>query len=256
MLITRTIAEVIIPEPTADKNKETQAVVNDCCIWKSCNECNTMQKEQEVIKSKHKDEVKAIQFRLDASLKDLISCQEQKALIESENEEHIKTLEAAIDERDGKIENMKADHLKELNELKSIDSENGDLNLKRLKRMYADLKKEKNKVEENYKKDIDSLKKQKTDLEGELSTTSKDNKNKEDERNTLVKIFEGMNEMFARLDISTTSNPGTGQTFSCDSCAFKSNDSIDFNLHNANTKHTCEVCSEEFSIKTTLEEHR
>ena len=47
------------------------------------------------------------------------------------------------------MKRMKADHLKEIDELRSTQTYNDDLNLKRLKKMYADLKKDK--LEQSFK---------------------------------------------------------------------------------------------------------
>ena len=89
------------------------------------------------------EEVKSIQFRLDAALKDLVTSQEANAIKESETDVNIKYLEDTIHEKLKDIDRMKKEHLKEINDLKSVQTDNVDLNMKRLKKMYADLKKEK-----------------------------------------------------------------------------------------------------------------
>ena len=252
-------------EKSVDASNESSSRTNDCCIWKSCKECDKLKTEKTVLESKHKVETDALQFRLDATLKDLVALQEEKAIKESTNDEFVKSLEDAIDERNKVIYVMKTEHLKDMDELKNIQTDNGDLNIKRVNKMYADLKKEKLKAEENYKKDNDQLKKQKTNLEAEVFTACKDNKNKDDERKTLLKFFDGMNELLGRLNLPTLNSNEEERSkkeleFSCDKCEFKSADSISFNLHklkkhNPPIYHTCEVCKNEFRDKNSLTNH-
>ena len=112
---------------------------------------------------------------------------------------------AVIQEKDGEVERLKALHEKEISDLKSLSTDNSDLNLKRLKKMYADLKKEKQKSEDNFKKDTESLKKQKAVLESELLTAGKVTKNKDEERMVILRIFDGMQEVMSKINNLTTS---------------------------------------------------
>ena len=131
----------------------------------------------------------------------------------------------AIVEKDDEIKRMKTEHSKELNELRSLQTDNGDLNLRRLKKMYADLKKEKLKVEENNKKDIDALRKQKALLETELHTSCKESKNKEEERTTMLRIFDGMQEVLGKItSLTNTSAPDQpSKEYACEICEYDKN---------------------------------
>ena len=97
---------------------------------------------------KHTEEIKALQFRVDAAIKDLVTVQEEKAIQESVHIKHRKSIEKTINDKIEEVEIIKTEHLKEVLELKSIQTDNGDLNLRRLKKMFAELKKEKLKLEE------------------------------------------------------------------------------------------------------------
>ena len=133
--------------------------------------------------------------------------------------------------------------------------------------MYADLKKEKIKSEENFKKEIDQLKKHNTDLESEVFVATKDNKNKDEEKKTLLKIFEGMNVLLAKQNLPSMEKGETQeksrdeQIYLCDKCDVTSTNITDFNLHeirkhSQNTKFKCETCSKEFQDNSSLKEHK
>ena len=131
---------------------------------------------------------------------------------------------------------MKKEHLKDINDLKSVQTDNVDLNMKRLKKMYADLKKEKTKAEDVHKKENDQLKKQKSDLESQIFIASKENKDKDDERKTILKIFDGMNEMLARMNLPNMisrdeSSNSTTTNFPCDKCDSNFSDSVSLKKH-------------------------
>ena len=150
-------------------------------------------------------------------------------LLQSEQlqEEEQNNYKRTIAEKEEEIERIKSEHIREVNELKSLQTGNEDLNLKRLKKMYADIKKDKQKSEEIYKKDIEDMKKQKAVLEEEIIIGSKESKNKDEERMTILKIFDGMQEMMGKMN-SMTKNAANepASDYACTLCNYKCNDCI------------------------------
>ena len=129
--------------------------------------------------------------------------------------------------------------------------------------MYADLKKEKQKSEDNFKKDTESLKKQKAVLESELLTAGKVTKNKDEERMVILRIFDGMQEVMSKINNLTTSQNNTVKEYQCGVCNYKSNDNDDLKKHRQ-TQHeevviynySCNICDKKFLDLDSLNEHK
>ena len=215
----------------------------------------------ETMRNKHEEELKIQRennVNIDSITKELASVKHERDQMEDE----IKSGKDSIMEKDNEIEKMKADHLKEVNEVKSLHTDNNDLNLKRLKKLYGDLKKEKVKIEDTTKKDVDSLKKHKAVLEAELLTASKENKNKDEERMTLLRIFDGMQEVLGKMNNMTTNPNNTVKEYACNICSFKSTDNEVLKTHRL-SHHTdsevnlaCNICDRKCVDANSLTEHK
>ena len=182
------------------------------------------------------------------------SVKNELASVKLDNVELKKQVEESaknLSDKEETIEKMKTDHLRELNELKSIQTDNNDLNLKRLKKMYADLKKEKLKSEENYKRETEDLKKQKALAQTELLIACKENRNKDEERMTILRIFDGMQEVLGKMN-SMTMNASTADRaveYNCDKCTYKSTDNDRLKNHKSEQHrettvnyYACTIC--------------
>ena len=72
---------------------------------------------------------------------------------------------------------------------KSSDAKADDINVTRLRKAYINLEKEKKKQEDHHKKSIAELEKARINAEEELKLATKKQKDAEDEKDTIVKIF-------------------------------------------------------------------
>ena len=110
--------------------------------------------------------------------------------------------------------------------------------------------KKKTKIEDNMKKENDALKKQKALVEVELQTSCKESKNKDDERMTILRIFDGMQEVMGKINSLNKDSTFNGQEndFTCGICAYKSNIYNDVKKHreeqhpNPPVYYLCSVC--------------
>ena len=232
----------------------------------------------------HFDEIKGFEDRLDNALKNVDLVKDTAASKDNELENLKKTInqkdleieqmknedshgeelnnhKKTIQEKNEEIQSLKSDHLKEIDELKSIQTGNTDLNLKRLKKMYADMKKDKLKVEETLKKDLDVLKKQKAALEEEIITGSKESKNKDEERMTILKIFEGMQELMGKMNNQTLNTNTPVSEFVCDSCDYKTNNSAQLkqhkdDQHGRTVLYACNICDKKCTDIDSLKIHK
>ena len=131
----------------------------------------------------------------------------------------LKTVEAQLKDKDNVLE-LKTNALlatqielsrvdKELKDLvtetsKNVDGQatsNDNLTLKRLRKIHADLEKEKKKMEENHIRETDSIIKAKRDIEEELRTMHVNIKDLKQERKTFMNIFNCMTELLDQKNI-------------------------------------------------------
>ena len=154
---------------------------------------------------------------------------------------------------------------KEVDDLKKLQGNDKDLNLIMLRKMFADLKKEKEKLEESRIKDTEELKKQKIILEEDLRTAHVEIKDISDEKNTFMKLFKNMNELLEIKGINIP--PVNGENipnesmFVCEKCDYKTSDKDLLKMHkrnhheNVSIRYPCEHCNQQFKDKTALIEH-
>ena len=123
------------------------------------------------------------------------------------------------------------------------------------------MKKDKLKVEETLKKDLDVLKKQKAALEEEIITGSKESKNKDEERMTILKIFEGMQELMGKMNNQTLNTNTPVIEFVCDSCDYKTNNSAQLKQHKDDQHgravlYACNICDKKCTDIDSLKIHK
>ena len=101
------------------------------------------------------------------------------------------------------------------------------------------------------KKDIDALRQQKALLETELLTSCKESKNKEEERTTMLRIFDGMQEVLGKIT-SLTNGSAPDQPlkeYTCEICGYKTKTDQDLKKHrvyqhddNQTFEYSCNIC--------------
>ena len=151
---------------------------------------------------------------------------------------------------------------------------NESLTLKRLRKIHADLEKEKKKMEEVHSKESGALTKAKMDLEEELRSSIATNKDLKQERKTLMGIFNCMTEVLDQknvkipapkivIDLEEDSQndevPLVPQMFACHICDYKTGKK-EFLTKHISSDHrqqfSCEICSFKSETQELLAKHQ
>ena len=144
---------------------------------------------------------------------------------------------------------------------KSATVSSEDINITRFRKAYADLENEKKKQNKTHKKLVTDLEKSKKAAEEELQIALKKQKDSEDEKGTVVKIFECMRQLLDRnqgniplfpmahanqeeinsKDKATKDSEdiGTKKKYSCDECDYQGNNSVRLNQHKKDKHLDC-----------------
>ena len=145
----------------------------------------------------------------------------------------------------------------QLEEQTKSDSANAeDINITRLRKAYASLEKEKKKQEDMNMKKITELEKARIEAQEELKLATKKQKDAEDEKVTVVKIFECMRQLIDGGSVNipvfqnkSNFNSGAIKKFSCTECGYQGQNESNLNQHKKDkhlqdllVNYPCEIC--------------
>ena len=189
----------------------------------------------------------------------------------------MQSLAEKTDENDKLKEEIKQakEQLDEITKSSNANAE--DVNITRLRKAYSNLEKEKKKQEDVHKKRVNELEKAKIDAEEELKLATMKQKDAEDEKDTIVKIFGCMKQLIDRnpIDIpkftpsdknnqeSNDSSTGAVKKFSCSECDYQGENLPRLNQHKKDkhlvdltVNYPCEVCDYNAENMDELRSHK
>lgn len=185
-------------------------------------------------------------------------------LMKATFQSQVKDLENRLKAKIGEFDESKKDHAKFV---KEVNDNSEDINLMRLRKTHAELKKEYNKLSESHKKEVDVVKKDKKRLEEELRVATLENRNVIDGQTTMNDLFKCMQEVIVKISAKEADNSANTSTtvikYSCDRCDYEGESHEILEEHkkkshfvNSRILYACEGCDEKFLNANSLQEHR
>ena len=107
----------------------------------------------------------------------------------------ISQMEGELKMKDNELEKAKKEHA---DFVKEVNDNSEDINLLRLRKTHAELKKDFNKLNDSHKKETEAIKKDRKMLEDELRTATLENININAEQTTMNDLFKCMKEFIGK----------------------------------------------------------
>ena len=284
----RSMIKEIVNEITNIPNDESRSTVDEDENRFQCGECATIfptyNEVEAHVKNEHRnsntcrgcDVYKLNESELLEKIEVLKSLEEKNSNLVSKNvslDRENRLLKLALTESETEKQNWKR-QFEEQSEIinadehtKSNDAQaDEDVNLTKLKTSYESLLKEKKKSDELNQKSLSEALKAKSIAEEELRISMCKQKELNDEKNTLLKIFDCMKQIFddpsEKLNLPNN-KLGAIRKFSCAECTFVGSNieeldkhKKDKHLRNLVVNYPCETCDTNFMSLSDLNIHK